>query len=64
MLVLAVIMSVANRMYLDMKYDADTPIGLTWAGIVSVRTSYEWDPGAAAAEGHDDCVFSVSPKAA
>ena len=31
-------MSVANRMYLDMKYDDDTPIGLTWAGIVSVKT--------------------------
>jgi len=43
-----VIMSVASRAYLDMKYDAATPIGLTWAGIVSVKTSYDWDPGTAA----------------
>jgi hexosaminidase len=43
-----VIMSVADRMYLDMKYDSDTPIGLTWAGIVSVKASYDWDPAAAA----------------
>ena len=43
-----VITSVANRMYLDMKYDNDTPIGLTWAGIVSVKTSYDWDPATVA----------------
>ena len=29
-----VIMSPANRAYLDMKYDASTPIGLTWAGLL------------------------------
>jgi hexosaminidase len=39
-----VIMSVANKAYIDMKYDATTPIGLTWAGIVDVKTSYDWDP--------------------
>jgi hexosaminidase len=44
-----VIMSVADRAYLDMKYDAGTPIGLTWAGVIDVRTSYDWDPAAAAA---------------
>ncbi|MBA3640655.1 MAG: beta-N-acetylhexosaminidase, partial [Acidobacteria bacterium] len=43
-----VIMSIADRMYLDMKYDNDTPIGLTWAGIVSVKQSYDWDPVTAA----------------
>ncbi|MDQ3488151.1 MAG: beta-N-acetylhexosaminidase [Acidobacteriota bacterium] len=43
-----VIMSIADRMYLDMKYDTETPIGLTWAGIVSVKQSYDWDPAAAA----------------
>jgi len=45
-----VIMSIASKAYLDMKYDASTPIGLTWAGIVNVQTSYDWDP-ATAAEG-------------
>jgi hexosaminidase len=43
-----VIMSVASQAYLDMKYDVATPIGLTWAGIVSVQTAYDWDPGTAA----------------
>src|SRR5687767_14479653 len=45
-----VIMSVANRAYIDMKYDASTPIGLTWAAIIEVKDSYDWDP-AATAEG-------------
>jgi hexosaminidase len=39
-----VIMSPADRTYLDMKYDADTPLGLDWAGLVGVRRSYDWDP--------------------
>jgi hexosaminidase len=36
------ILSPADRMYLDMKYDASTPIGLSWAGLADVRTSYDW----------------------
>jgi hexosaminidase len=39
-----VIMSPADRTYLDMKYDADTPIGLDWAGPVPVERAYDWDP--------------------
>jgi hexosaminidase len=39
-----VIMSPAEHAYLDMKYDASTPIGLQWAGYTSVRDSYSWDP--------------------
>jgi hexosaminidase len=27
-----------------MKYDADTPLGLDWAGHVELRDSYDWDP--------------------
>jgi hexosaminidase len=41
-----VIMSPANRAYLDMKYTSSTPLGLSWAGLVEVRTAYGWDPGA------------------
>ncbi|WP_344239482.1 beta-N-acetylhexosaminidase [Actinocorallia libanotica] len=41
---LPLIMSPANRAYLDMKYDDDTALGLRWAGTVGVRQSYEWDP--------------------
>ena len=44
-----VIMSIAEKAYLDMKYEATTPIGLTWAGTVSLRTSYDWDPATVAA---------------
>ncbi|MCT2591078.1 beta-N-acetylhexosaminidase [Streptomyces sp. N2-109] len=39
------ILSPANRAYLDMKYNKDTPLGLSWAGYVEVRQSYDWDPG-------------------
>ena len=40
-----IIMSPADVAYLDMKYDAGSPLGLLWAdGPTSVRESYEWDP--------------------
>jgi hexosaminidase len=38
------VMSPANRVYLDMKYTEATPLGQDWAGLVEVRDSYEWDP--------------------
>lgn len=40
-----IILSPADRIYLDMKYTADTPLGLDWAGLVEVRRAYDWDPG-------------------
>lgn len=40
-----ILMSPANRSYLDMKYDANTPLGLSWAGFIEVRDAYDWDPG-------------------
>jgi len=39
-----VVMSPANRAYLDMKYDDSTPYGQDWAGLVSVKDSYNWNP--------------------
>ncbi|MES5823468.1 beta-N-acetylhexosaminidase [Streptomyces sp. RG80] len=39
------ILSPADRIYLDMKYTADTPLGLDWAGLVEVKRAYDWDPG-------------------
>ncbi|WP_328994045.1 beta-N-acetylhexosaminidase [Kribbella sp. NBC_01245] len=39
-----VVLSPANRAYLDMKYNASTPWGLDWAGLVSVQRSYSWNP--------------------
>jgi hexosaminidase len=38
------IISPAPRAYLDMKYHAETELGLDWAGLVSVETAYSWDP--------------------
>jgi hexosaminidase len=30
--------------YLDMKYDRGSLLGLQWAGRTSVRKAYDWDP--------------------
>lgn len=39
-----IIVSPGTRMYLDMKYDAQTELGLRWAGLIEVRDVYDWDP--------------------
>jgi hexosaminidase len=39
-----VILSPGSRTYLDMKYDANTELGLRWAGLIEVRHAYDWDP--------------------
>jgi hexosaminidase len=39
-----IILSPASKVYLDMKYDASTPLGLDWAGLISVKDSYDWEP--------------------
>ena len=39
-----IILSPANKAYLDMKYDASSPLGLDWAGLISVKESYDWEP--------------------
>jgi hexosaminidase len=44
-----VIMSLANRTYLDMQYDKATPIGLHWAAYIDVQDAYDWDPATIAA---------------
>ena len=33
-----VVLSPANKAYLDMKYNARTPLGQSWAGLIEVRT--------------------------
>ncbi|MBN1051811.1 beta-N-acetylhexosaminidase [Clostridium botulinum] len=38
------IISIAQKAYLDMKYNESTPYGLTWAGYIPVETAYKWDP--------------------
>jgi hexosaminidase len=48
------ILSPADRIYLDMKYDPTTVIGLTWASIIDLRRAYDWEPAE---------VFSQIPEA-
>jgi hexosaminidase len=56
------IMSPADHVYLDMKYNAGTHLGLDWAGHVEVRDSYDWDPAAIAdGVGDDDIVGVTAP---
>jgi hexosaminidase len=38
------ILSPGPRVYLDMKYDSATVLGLKWAGFVPLQKTYEWDP--------------------
>jgi hexosaminidase len=40
-----IILSPANKVYLDMKYDESTMLGLNWAGLISVKDAYDWEPG-------------------
>jgi len=55
-----VILSPADAIYLDMKYDASTPTGLTWAnGPTSVERSYVWDPDSVIPGLEDGAVLGV-----
>ncbi|MFJ4877967.1 beta-N-acetylhexosaminidase [Streptomyces sp. NPDC088745] len=53
------VLSPADRSYLDMKYHKDTPLGLKWAGYVEVRRSYDWDPGTYLAGAPESSVLGV-----
>lgn len=53
------ILSPANRAYLDMQYNEDTPLGLHWAGYVEAQQSYDWDPGKYIKGAPEDAVFGV-----
>jgi hexosaminidase len=54
-----VVMSVANRAYLDMQYDASSPIGLHWAAYIDVPAAYEWDPATVAKEIPETAIIGV-----
>lgn len=48
-----------SHAYLDMKYDNDTRLGLTWAGPTSVQAAYDWDPATHLAGVTDDDILGV-----
>ncbi|EFL15245.1 beta-N-acetylhexosaminidase [Streptomyces sp. C] len=54
-----VILSPADRAYLDMKYDKATKPGLAWAGYVPVQRSYSWNPGAYLPDVPESAVLGV-----
>lgn len=58
-----VILSPADAVYLDMKFDADSPLGLTWArGVTSAQRAYEWEPAAVIdGIGEDDILGVEAP---
>lgn len=39
-----VLISPATKVYLDMKYDSTTHIGLSWAATIELDEAYNWDP--------------------
>jgi hexosaminidase len=53
------ILSPANRAYLDMKYDRDTALGLSWAGLIPVKTAYDWDPATLVPEAPGAAILGV-----
>jgi hexosaminidase len=56
------ILSPADRTYLDMKYDMNTALGLNWAGYVEVDQAYSWDPATlVVGVGEGDLVGIESP---
>ncbi|QIK82209.1 family 20 glycosylhydrolase [Sanguibacter sp. HDW7] len=41
---LRVVSSPAPKAYLDMFHDAEQVVGQDWAGLIDLRTAYDWDP--------------------
>lgn len=63
------IASPASRAYLDQKYTADFPLGLSWAALVDVRDAYDWDPvselpgvPAESVVGVEACLWTETPR--
>ena len=39
-----IIMSPSDKIYLDIKYNDSTKLGLTWAGLNDIKDAYNWKP--------------------
>lgn len=55
----ALILSPSDRAYLDMKPHAGFPLGLAWAGVVPLRTAYDWEPTAVLDDVPADAILGV-----
>jgi hexosaminidase len=54
-----VIMSASPHMYIDMKFDSATVLGLHWAGFVTLQKVYDWDPATFKPGVGEDAVLGV-----
>jgi hexosaminidase len=54
-----VILSPAHKIYLDMQYHTDTPIGQHWAAYVDVPEAYNWDPATVIAGVREASILGV-----
>ena len=54
-----VLMSPANKAYLDMKYYHKTSLGQSWAGLINTQTGYEWDPATIVSSVPESSVLGV-----
>lgn len=54
-----VILSPSPKLYLDMKYDSASILGLQWAGRIELRDSYDWDPATYLAEVAPSAILGV-----
>ena len=54
-----VLMSPANRAYLDMQYDSTSRIGLHWAAYIETDSAYLWNPAEVAEGVSDDDILGI-----
>lgn len=54
-----VILSPSTRVYLDMKYDSSTALGLTWAAVIPLRSAYDWEPSTFIPSVGEDAILGV-----
>lgn len=55
----SLILSPADHIYIDLKYDSTSVLGLTWAGYNPVRDAYDWDPAEYAAGVSESAILGV-----
>jgi hexosaminidase len=54
-----VILSPSKKAYLDMMYDRATPLGQNWAGYITVKDAYDWDPATYLADVPEGVIVGV-----
>jgi hexosaminidase len=54
-----IIMSPANKAYLDMKYHPETVLGLSWAAYINVDDAYTWDPARVSRDVPESAIVGV-----